>query len=83
MIGGFAVLALLLAIFALVDEIPAAAVIAIFIWGVAAFVVLPGLQVRIMTLVKDAPALASTSNHSALADWVFPRSGRLYVGSQR
>ncbi|MNT70992.1 sugar efflux transporter [compost metagenome] len=27
---------------------------------------LPGLQIRIMNLGKDAPALASTSNHSAL-----------------
>ncbi|WP_256760970.1 MFS transporter [Cohnella sp. WQ 127256] len=66
LIGGFGVLSLILALFAIVDEIPVAAVITIFIWGIAAFVVLPGLQVRIMSLAKDAPALASTSNHSAL-----------------
>ncbi|MCY9589640.1 MFS transporter [Paenibacillus chitinolyticus] len=66
MIGSFAVLALILAVFAYTVYLPAAAVVTIFIWGVAAFSVLPGLQVKIMTLAKDAPALASTSNHSAL-----------------
>lgn len=66
MIGTFASLVVVLVILGLVERIPAATVLMIFIWGVAAFCVLPGLQVRIMTLAKDAPALASTSNHSAL-----------------
>lgn len=44
---------------------PIAAVATIFLWGVASFAVMPGLQVRIMNLAQDAPALASTSNHSA------------------
>ncbi|SEG46716.1 MFS transporter [Paenibacillus sp. UNC499MF] len=66
MISSFAVLSLILAVFAYTVKMPAAAVVTIFIWGIAAFGVLPGLQVKIMTLAKDAPALASTSNHSAL-----------------
>ncbi|NQX68035.1 MFS transporter [Paenibacillus alba] len=66
MIGNFAALALILAVFAWTDRVPIAAVITIFIWGVASFGILPGLQVRIMTMAKEAPALASTSNHSAL-----------------
>ncbi|AHV97547.1 MFS transporter [Paenibacillus sabinae] len=62
----FAFLAAVLAFFAYSIHIPLLAVITIFIWGAGAFGVFPGLQVRIMTLAKDAPALASTSNHSAL-----------------
>ncbi|TVX91532.1 MFS transporter [Cohnella terricola] len=77
LIIGFASLAAILALLALVDDIPAAAVITIFVWGIAAFVVLPGLQVRIMTLAKDAPALASTSNHSALN---FGNAGGAFLG---
>ncbi|QJD88442.1 MFS transporter [Cohnella herbarum] len=77
LIAGFASLAAILAILALVDELPIAAVITIFIWGIAAFAVLPGLQVRIMTLAKDAPALASTSNHSALN---FGNAGGAFLG---
>jgi DHA1 family inner membrane transport protein len=77
LIFGFASLAAILALLALVDELPVAAVITIFIWGIAAFAVLPGLQVRIMTLAKDAPALASTSNHSALN---FGNAGGAFLG---
>lgn len=62
----FAFLALILAVFAYTVHVPALAVITIFLWGAGAFGVLPGLQIRIMNLAKDAPALASTSNHSAL-----------------
>ncbi len=77
LIGGFASLAIILAVLALVDELPVAVVITIFIWGVVSFSVLPGLQVRIMTLAKDAPALASTSNHSALN---FGNAGGAFLG---
>ncbi|MEW9699452.1 MFS transporter [Paenibacillus sp. SI8] len=62
----FAVLALILAIFGFTDKVPAAAVITVFIWGVAAFGILPGIQIRIMNLAKEAPELAATSTHSAL-----------------
>lgn len=62
----FAVLAGILALFAVTDKVPAAAVVTVFIWGVAAFGILPGLQLRIMNLAKEAPELAATSTHSAL-----------------
>ncbi|MFC5447767.1 MFS transporter [Paenibacillus aestuarii] len=62
----FAALALILAVFAVTDQVPAGAVITVFIWGVAAFGILPGLQLRIMNLAKEAPELAATSTHSAL-----------------
>ncbi|AKG34920.1 MFS transporter [Paenibacillus durus] len=66
MLGSFTFLAAILAFFAYSVHVPALAVATIFLWGVGAFGVLPGLQIRIMTLAKDAPALASTTNHSAL-----------------
>ncbi|MGO4499489.1 MFS transporter [Paenibacillus sp. 2RAB27] len=66
LIGNFAALALILAVFAYTDQFPVAAIITIFIWGIAAFGILPGLQIRIMNLAKEAPELAATSTHSAL-----------------
>jgi MFS transporter, DHA1 family, inner membrane transport protein len=66
LLGNFAVLALILAIFAFTDKVPVAAVITVFVWGIAAFGILPGLQIRIMNLAKEAPELAATSTHSAL-----------------
>ncbi|MFB9325931.1 MFS transporter [Paenibacillus aurantiacus] len=62
----FAVLAGVLALFAVTDKVPAAAIVTVFVWGVAAFGILPGLQLRIMNLAKEAPELAATSTHSAL-----------------
>lgn len=66
LIGNFALLVVIFALLSFTDRYPAAAVITIFVWGALAFGLLPGLQVRIMTLAKDAPALASTTNHSVL-----------------
>jgi DHA1 family inner membrane transport protein len=60
------ILAVILAVFTFTVWNPTLAVITIFFWGVAAFGIFPGLQVRIMNLAKEAPALASTSNHSVL-----------------
>jgi DHA1 family inner membrane transport protein len=55
----------LLTIFTFTIYSPTAAVLTIFLWGAASFAVMPGLQVRVMSLAKTAPALASTSSHSA------------------
>ncbi|TYP70762.1 MFS transporter [Paenibacillus methanolicus] len=66
LIVNFAVLAGVLALFAVTDKVPAAAIVTVFVWGVAAFGILPGLQLRIMNLAKEAPELAATSTHSAL-----------------
>jgi DHA1 family inner membrane transport protein len=66
LLGNFAVLALVLAIFSFTDKVPAVAIVTIFIWGVATFGIFPGLQIRIMNMAKEAPELAATSNHSAL-----------------
>ncbi|MDO7908842.1 MFS transporter [Paenibacillus sp. JX-17] len=66
MIVNFAVLAIILAVLSFTIHNRVLGVITVFVWGMAAFGVLPGLQVRIMNLAHEAPLLASTSNHSAL-----------------
>lgn len=63
--GIFATICVLLLIFTVTVKSPVAAVITMFFWGAAAFAVMPGVQVKIMNLAHEAPAFASTSNHSA------------------
>ncbi|MWV44104.1 MFS transporter [Paenibacillus sp. HJL G12] len=64
-LGIFASICVLLTIFTFTVHSPVAAVITIFLWGAASFAVMPGIQVKIMNMAQEAPALASTSNHSA------------------
>ncbi|NHN29005.1 MFS transporter [Paenibacillus agricola] len=62
----FAVLAVILSLLTVTLWHPMLAVITIFIWGIAAFGIMPGIQIRIMNLAHEAPLLATTSSHSAL-----------------
>jgi DHA1 family inner membrane transport protein len=64
-LGIFASICVLLTIFTFSVKSPIGAVITIFLWGAASFAVMPGIQVKIMNLAQEAPALASTLNHSA------------------
>ncbi|MGF7034124.1 DHA1 family inner membrane transport protein [Paenibacillus mucilaginosus] len=64
-LGIYGAVCLILALFTWTVHSPVAAVITIFFWGAGSFAVMPGLQVRIMGLAQAAPALASTSSHSA------------------
>lgn len=64
-LGLYFFICVILTIFTFTVNSPAASVITIFLWGAASFAVMPGLQVRIMSLAQAAPALASTSTHSA------------------
>ncbi|MGO4110529.1 MFS transporter [Paenibacillus sp. YAF4_2] len=64
-LGLYLAIAVILTIFTFTVHNEITAVITIFLWGVASFAVFPGLQVRIMSLAQAAPALASTSSHSA------------------
>ncbi|MUT66242.1 MFS transporter [Paenibacillus sp. NEAU-GSW1] len=64
--ANFAVLAIILAVLTAALSNPILAVITIFLWGVAAFAIMPGIQLRTMTLAGDAPMLTATANHSAL-----------------
>lgn len=74
---GFVVLAVLLAALSVAFRNPIAAVATVFLWGVAAFGVMPGVNFRIMDLAKEAPLLASTSTHSVLN---VGNAGGAYVG---
>lgn len=64
-LGLYLSICVLLTLFTFTIYSPIAAVLTIFLWGAASFAVFPGLQVRIMSLAQAAPALASTSSHSA------------------
>lgn len=44
---------------------PVAAVVTVFLWGVATFATVPGLQTRVLDRAKEAPGLASTLNIGA------------------
>ena len=63
--GILAVLALLLVLFGLATPYKWATVAAMFLWGMAAFATVPGLQMRVVEQAKDAPNLASTLNIGA------------------
>lgn len=65
LLGLYLMVAVILGIFTFTIQSPILAILTIFFWGFASFGVMPGLQVRIMSLAKAAPALASTASHSA------------------
>lgn len=65
LIGSFAVLAAALVVFAGVMHWPWSAAIAILIWGIASFAIVPPLQMRAMVAAADAPNLASAMNVGA------------------
>ncbi|MED1203516.1 MFS transporter [Heyndrickxia acidicola] len=62
----FLLLAIILAGMALILKTSLLVIPFVFIWGVAAFAMLPGIQLRTMLLAGDSPTLAAVSNHSAL-----------------
>lgn len=66
LIVNFAVLAGIIALFPLTLHHPVLAIANVFLWGIAAFGIMPGIQLRIMNLAHKAPLLATTSSHSAL-----------------
>ncbi|WP_017570738.1 MFS transporter [Nocardiopsis halotolerans] len=61
----FAVLTLVLAVFALVAHLPWAALAALLLMGAFGFATVPGLQTRIMRFAHRAPTLASGANIAA------------------
>ncbi|WP_046214906.1 MFS transporter [Paenibacillus wulumuqiensis] len=62
----FAILSVMLMSLSAVLHIPWLTLVVIFLWGAAAFGIMPGIQLRIMNLAHEAPRLAATSSHSAL-----------------
>jgi len=62
----FAFLSIVLAALSVTLNHPILAIATLFIWGAAAFSIMPGIQLRTMTLASEAPMLVATSNHSFL-----------------
>lgn len=65
LIGILAVLALVLLGFAWTMQHTMAAIVTVFVWGVAAFATVPPLQMRVVQQAGEAPNLASTLNIAA------------------
>ncbi|UKS31380.1 MFS transporter [Paenibacillus sp. HWE-109] len=65
LIGILLLLTIILAIFSLTDHNKILALITIFLLGIAAFGIVPGLQLHMLNTAKEAPTLASTLNIAA------------------
>lgn len=65
LIGSFAVLAVVLIVFAGVMAWAWPTAVAILIWGIASFAIVPPLQMRVMDAASGAPNLASAMNIGA------------------
>ena len=65
LIATLASLTAILIAFAMLMPFAAPSAVAIFLWGVASFALVPPLQVRVMTAASDAPNLASAVNVGA------------------
>lgn len=59
------IMALTLLAFTVLMQWPVTAAIAILIWGIASFAIVPPLQMRVMDAASDAPNLASATNIGA------------------
>lgn len=79
LIGMLITFAVLSAAFSLASNNKIAAVVVIFLWGIAAFATLPPLQTRVLDSAKEAPNLASTLNVGAFN---LGNAGGAFVGGQ-
>jgi len=66
LIANYAILGIVLALLSVTLQNPILVIITLFVWGAAAFSIMPGIQLRTMTLASEAPMLVATSNHSFL-----------------
>jgi len=65
LIGMMVLLAAVLALFSLTDQHKLLTLLTVFIFGIAAFGTVPGLQLHMLNTAKEAPTLASTLNIAA------------------
>jgi len=65
LMGILALLAVVMLVFSFTSHHALAAVITIFVWGIAAFATVPPLQTRVVEQAREAPNLASTLNIGA------------------
>lgn len=72
-----ALLAAIMAVFTISANNKTAAVITVFIWGVAAFASIPAFQMRVLDKAKSAPNLASSLN---ISSFNLANAGGAYLG---
>ena len=65
LIASLAVLAAVMLLFAATMQAATIAIVTIFVWGVAAFATIPGLQTRVVEKAREAPNLAASLNIGA------------------
>ncbi|MFJ1299941.1 MFS transporter [Pseudomonadota bacterium AL_CKDN230030165-1A_HGKHYDSX7] len=65
LIGFLSLLIVVMLLFPWVAQTPAGAAVALLIWGIATFAVVPPLQMRVMRAAAHAPGLASSVNVGA------------------
>lgn len=65
LIAGLIVLIAVLLLFFAALENKWLTVAVVFLWGMASYIIVPSLQLRVMDMAKEAQTLASTMNHSA------------------
>jgi MFS transporter, DHA1 family, inner membrane transport protein len=78
MFGILTLMALVEAILSLSIVRPIPAIATVFVWGVAAFAAVPGLQMRVVAQAREAPTLASTLN---IAAFNIGNAGGAWLGS--
>jgi DHA1 family inner membrane transport protein len=61
----FSALGVVLLVFMYTSHYPVAAIVTVFLWGMAAFAAVPALQMNVMNKAASAPILASTMNIGA------------------
>lgn len=81
--------AVVLGVFAYTVFNPVMALVTVFLWGLLAFAMMPGVQLRSIYFARNAPSLASTMNHSAanlgnasgafLGGWVITNLGIIHL----
>ncbi|KFN01715.1 MFS transporter [Bacillus clarus] len=65
LIGILLMLSIVLALFSITDQYKILTLFTVFIFGIAAFGTVPGLQLHMLNTAKEAPTLASTLNIAA------------------
>lgn len=65
LIGFLLLLIVMMLLFPVLATTTLGAAVALIIWGIAAFAVVPPLQMRVMSVAHDAPGLASSVNIGA------------------
>lgn len=77
LIGMLILLTIVLAIFTLTSHYQAAAVVTVFIWGIASFTIVPAFQMRVLATAQGSSNLASSLN---ISSFNLANAGGAYLG---